>query len=141
MNYRSRELLNLSYQLDCTLRIPGVCEGGCGEPCHANWQLWGKMGGGGKAPDWAIASGCRACHRAIDQGSKLSGELREHYWMRGHVETMNRLWERGLIRVARPTERGVPVVIIENGPAYSVTRNRKSRTTASKKTVTHPAKR
>lgn len=98
VNFRSRALLDLAYELECTLRIPGVCEGGRGEPAHANWFYWGK-GAGMKAHDFAFASACRACHMAIDQGSKLSGDMREGYWLRGHVETMRQLWERGLICV------------------------------------------
>lgn len=98
MNFRSRDLLNLAYELDCTLRIPGVCEGGTGEPAHANSATWGK-GGAMKAHDFAFASACRACHRELDQGSTLSRLSRYEYWMRGHVETMRQLWARGLIQV------------------------------------------
>lgn len=98
MNYRNRALLNLAYELDCTLRLDG-CTGGTGEPAHANWAIWGK-GGGMKAHDFAFASACRHCHMVIDQGSRLTAELREAYWLRGHVETMRQLWERGLLRVA-----------------------------------------
>ena len=28
MTYRNRALLDLAYQVDCTLQIDGVCEGG-----------------------------------------------------------------------------------------------------------------
>jgi hypothetical protein len=52
-----------------------------------------------KAHDFAFASSCRACHQAIDQGSKLPDHLREFYWLRGHVETMRQLWTRGLLLV------------------------------------------
>lgn len=101
MNFRSRALLNLAYELECCIRMPGICEGGRGEPCHANWAEWGK-GAGMKAHDFAFASGCRACHRELDQGkggSSISKFARYHYWMKGHVETMRQLWERGLIAV------------------------------------------
>lgn len=98
MNFRSRALLDLAYQLDCTVRLPGVCTGGTGEPAHANWAIWGK-GGAMKSHDFAFCSSCRACHVALDQGSKLSDAEREHYWLRGHVETMRLLWTRGLLLV------------------------------------------
>lgn len=98
-NFRSRDLLNLAYELDCTLKVPDVCTGGTGEPCHANLELWGK-GGAMKAHDFAFASGCRACHRELDQGRDLSRAMRAYYWTRGHVETMRQLWTRGLLVVA-----------------------------------------
>lgn len=100
MNFRSRALLDLAYELDCTLKIPGVCTGGTGEPAHANWAIWGK-GGAMKAHDFAFASSCRACHVAIDQGKDLTDFQREYYWTAGHAETMRQLWERGLITVRR----------------------------------------
>lgn len=117
MNFRDRDLLNLAYELDCTIRVPDVCTGGTGEPCHANWAIWGK-GGAMKAHDFAFASGCRACHQAIDQGSVLTAEQREFYWLRGHVETMRQLWTRGLLyagdfadilRSKEPETRVVPL--------------------------------
>ncbi len=67
-NYRDRALLNLASQLNCTLQIDGVCEGGAGEPCHSNQSRHGK-GGSIKAHDCFFASGCRSCHRELDQGS------------------------------------------------------------------------
>ena len=99
MNYRNRNLLDLAAELTCTLRIPGVCEGGRGEPAHANWPEFGK-GGAMKAHDCFFASGCRACHREIDQGKRLSAEERLDIWTRAHHETMLQLWMKGLIRVA-----------------------------------------
>ena len=98
-NFRSRALLDLAYELDCTLRIPGVCTGGTGEPAHANWAIWGK-GGAMKAHDFAFASSCRACHRELDQGKNLTDFQREYYWTAAHAETMRQLWERGLLAVA-----------------------------------------
>ena len=41
MNHRDRQLLSLSYEFPCMLRFDG-CEGGNGEPAHANWPLFGK---------------------------------------------------------------------------------------------------
>ncbi|HIE0523788.1 TPA: nuclease domain-containing protein [Stenotrophomonas maltophilia] len=98
MNYRDRSLLDLAYQLNCTLQIEGVCEGGPGEPCHSNQSRHGK-GGSIKAHDCFFASGCRSCHRALDQGSKLSREERKEIWDRAHIRTQVQLWEMGLIGV------------------------------------------
>lgn len=96
--YRNPDLLALAYELDCQLQIPGVCEGGRGEPCHANWSDFGK-GKSIKAHDCFFASGCRACHMEIDQGSRLTREEREAYWNLGWRGTMLALWQRGLIGV------------------------------------------
>lgn len=96
-NYRDRALLDLAYQLDCTLRLP-CCEGGTGEPAHSNQSRHGK-GGSIKAHDCFYASACRACHREIDQGRTMTREEKFDAWQRGHEATMLQLWERGLIGV------------------------------------------
>lgn len=96
MNFRSRDLLNLCYEFDCLLQIEGVCTGGVGEPCHANWPEHGK-GMGMKAHDCYAVPGCRACHMALDQGSKLTGEQRKDIWLRAFWKYLPMLWERGLL--------------------------------------------
>jgi hypothetical protein len=98
-NHRNRALLDLAYELPCTLGLPGVCEGGVGEPCHSNQSKHGK-GGALKAHDHWFAAGCRACHRELDQGKRFTREEKAEFWERGHIQTMNLLWLRGLIRVA-----------------------------------------
>lgn len=98
MTYRNRALLDLAYQVDCTLQIDGVCEGGPGEPCHSNLSRHGK-GGALKAHDCFFASGCRPCHRALDQGPKLTREERAEIWERAYIRTQVQLWRMGLIGV------------------------------------------
>ena len=99
MNFRSRALLSLCYEFDCLLQIEGVCTGGTGEPCHANWPEHGK-GMGMKAHDCYAVPGCRACHMALDQGSKLSGEQRKDIWHRAFWKFLAMLWNRGMLRVS-----------------------------------------
>lgn len=99
MNYRNRDLLDLAYQLECTLRLP-CCEGGIGEPAHSNQSRHGK-GGSIKAHDLFFASACRSCHREIDQGKTMSREEKFEVWQRGHEATMLHLWQLGLIGVTR----------------------------------------
>lgn len=96
--YRDRALLDLAYQVDCQFRFPG-CEGGPGEPCHSNSHRHGK-GGSQKAHDCFIASGCRSCHRQLDQGNTMTREEKMDAWQRAHDATMVELWRQGLIRVA-----------------------------------------
>jgi len=98
-NYRDRNLLDLAYQLECTFQIDGICEGGPGEPAHSNQSRHGK-GGALKAHDCFFASGCRSCHRELDQGRRFTREEKADIWQRAHERTMLQLWQLGLIRVA-----------------------------------------
>lgn len=98
-NYRDRKLLDLAYQLECQVWLPGICEGGMGEPAHSNQSRHGK-GGALKAHDCFYASSCRACHRELDQGRTMSREQKFEAWQRAHERTMLALWQLGLIRVA-----------------------------------------
>ncbi|MDT3468647.1 nuclease domain-containing protein [Stenotrophomonas maltophilia] len=97
-NYRDRSLLDLAYQLNCTLQIDGVCEGGPGEPCHSNQSRHGK-GGSIKAHDCFFASGCRSCHRELDQGKRFTREKKAEIWQRAHDLTMLQLWQQGYLQV------------------------------------------
>lgn len=98
-NYRDRKLLDLAYELECQFRLPGICEGGPGEPAHSNQSRHGK-GGALKAHDCFFASACRACHRELDQGKTMSREEKFEAWQRAHESTFLALWQLGLIRVA-----------------------------------------
>lgn len=120
--WQCRALLDAVYQLPCLLQIPGVCEGGNGEPCHANWSDFGK-GKSRKAHDCFVAAGCRACHREIDHGKRLTREEREAMWMCGWRRTILELFRRGLVRVdtlsvvsarmLRPVDLGPPRVSLK----------------------------
>ena len=110
MTYRNRALLNLAHDLhDCTIRIPGVCQGYVVEglhPCHANWQ-WFDRGSWHKAHD-IFAAGCPPCHDAIDRGNKLTRDEKQGYWLRGAVRTWLALMMAGsLVVVPRRNRRGV----------------------------------
>lgn len=99
MNYRNRDLLDLAYQIPCTVNLP-CCEGGMGEPAHSNQSRHGK-GGSIKAHDVFYAAACRSCHREIDQGKTMSREEKFDVWQRAYERTMLALWEMGLIQVAK----------------------------------------
>ncbi len=99
MNYRDRALLDLAYQLNCTLQIDGVCEGGPGEPCHSNQSRHGK-GGSIKAHDCFFASGCRSCHRELDQGKRFTREEKADIWQHAHERTILQLFQLRLVKVA-----------------------------------------
>lgn len=102
MPLRSRSHLDLAHEIhDCTIGIPSVCAGysveGC-EPAHGpKSMLDGGMGC--KSAD-VFAASCHACHVEIDQGSTLSREDRQWFWMRGAVRTWALLLKAGKLRVA-----------------------------------------
>jgi hypothetical protein len=104
LNYRNRDLLDLAYELECTLRIDGVCVGGIGEPCHSNQSIHGK-GGALKAHDCFFASGCRPCHRELDQGHQFTREEKAAIWNRAYIETTRQLWDGGYLQVTAPSKR------------------------------------
>lgn len=96
--FRSRELLDLAYQLPCQLQLP-CCEGGdAGMPCHSNQSKHGK-GGSIKAHDCFFVPGCGACHRELDQGKTMSREEKFDAWDDAFRRTVLLLWQRGLIKV------------------------------------------
>lgn len=99
---RSKKLTDAAKGQECTLEIPGVCQGGtettvaCHSPLLEDRQ-------GTKAPDFAIAFGCMACHDAIDRRAKVNGQLLDGDWQRiifhqGMTRTLANLFARGIIR-------------------------------------------
>lgn len=87
---------------DCTLRIPGVCNG---DPetvvlCHSNRLEDGK-GMGIKAPDLSGCFGCYACHRVLDGAAPrpdwLSYEFLQLAFDAAVVRTHEILKKKGLI--------------------------------------------
>lgn len=105
-NFRCARLLEAVRNLPCQFQImeiegKRVCEGGeYSQACHSNQQLHGK-GKSMKAHDCFIAAGCPSCHREVDQGMRLSREMRIHYFQVAHDRTMLLLWQKGVIVVQR----------------------------------------
>lgn len=103
--YRNKKLTNAARGQECTLQIPGVCQGGtettvaCHSPLLEDRQ-------GSKSPDFAIAFGCMACHDVIDRRSPdvvgvrhlITEEDLRYFFHRGMVLTLANLFERGIIR-------------------------------------------
>lgn len=97
--YRNKKLTNAARGQECTLQIPGVCIGGnettvaCHSPLLEDRQ-------GTKAPDHAIAFGCRACHDCIDRRGNIGliENEQRYYFHRGMVRTLANLIERGIIK-------------------------------------------
>ena len=99
-HYRSKSLTSLARLVPCQFTFPHKCSTDT-MPCHANWLKWGKAVGG-KAPDWAWASGCLEAHNAIDDklDKRLNPDQRQYEWMNAYIGTHNYLWANGLVRVA-----------------------------------------
>jgi hypothetical protein len=83
--YRDRGWLDLTYAFPCYLNLPGVCEGGAGEPAHSNQSKHGK-GGSIKAHDCFVVPACRACHREFDQGRTMTRDEKAERWDRAFLE-------------------------------------------------------
>lgn len=88
---RSRKLLDAIKTLDCQ------CCGAAApsDPAHSNQSCHGK-GKSKKASDVFVAALCRACHRAIDQGSHLTHEDRVALWTAAWRATVRELLRLGL---------------------------------------------
>lgn len=89
MMFRSQKLLQSARGQDCTVMIPGVCNGNSETvvAAHANWQEYGK-GGALKAHDIFHARACSACHAELDQGKNLDYEEKKFFWQRGFERTL-----------------------------------------------------
>jgi hypothetical protein len=92
MTYRNRKLLSVVHELECV---------NCGahgvQAAHRNE---GK-GMGIKTSDALVAALCPSCHSELDQGKTMSRDERRDFWNRAYIKTMQALWERGLIEVAK----------------------------------------
>jgi hypothetical protein len=79
----------------CTIQHPTYCNGRTDTTvaAHYNWLDGGK-GMGKKCDDLAISFACSGCHYWLDE---TRDDARRYYWMRGHLKTLRRLWERGVI--------------------------------------------
>lgn len=94
--YRDDGLIALVRRLPCC--VPGCGAAAPSEPMHSNQLRHGK-GKQIKSHDSALAAGCKACHRAIDQGSTMSYEERISMFNAASVETMRLLLLRGWLVV------------------------------------------
>ena len=83
---------------DCTLRIPGVCNGNNETVvlCHAPYPGRGGM----RNHDWWAVYGCSDCHDMVDgrarQGALVIGNT-DSIWMPAIHETQAKLRAKGLL--------------------------------------------
>lgn len=98
--YRSKRLLDAARGQQCTIQIPGICNGNpeTTVAAHSNSLRHGK-GLGIKAHDCYVAWACSSCHAEIDQGSKLSRQQKDDYWQAGFEKTILQKFLLGIVRV------------------------------------------
>ena len=88
---------------ECMVRIPGVCKF---DPEYTIWSHAPFMSGGKgrsiKAHDLCGAYACTACDAVIDRQAKppagMTREQVELDWFHGHLRSLVRLAEKGLIK-------------------------------------------
>lgn len=88
---RSRPLLDAIKTLPC--QHCGAC--GPSDPAHSNELRHGKARGK-KASDIYAAALCRADHRELDQGHRLTKDERQAMWTAAWRSTVRELLKRGL---------------------------------------------
>ena len=100
MMFRSRKLLDAARGQDCTVNLPYICNHNSETvvAAHSNWMEHGRAMSM-KAHDIFIADCCSDCHRELDQGNTLSEDEKKHYWTRGHIKTLLRRLEQGILKV------------------------------------------
>lgn len=98
MTFRSRALLDLARDRDCTAEIPGVCNyrSETVVSCHRNGG-----GTGTKVDDFLVAWCCSACHDYIDARTHrdVPTVIRDLYWQRAHENTLRIMFMEGLLTV------------------------------------------
>lgn len=83
----------------CTVRIPGICNGNPETTVLAHYRLAGTCGMGMKPIDLAGAHCCSDCHDAVDGRSKTAfrRETLDLMHAEGVFRTMEGLRKRGLL--------------------------------------------
>lgn len=82
----------------CTLRIPGVCDGGTETTVLCHVSTPGGSGMGTKPIDMHGLYGCADCHRVLDDRASWDCyELSWHHVLLAVFETQRRMIEKGLV--------------------------------------------
>lgn len=87
-------LRKLARDQDCTVRLPGICNGNPETVVLAHFRLAGISGMGCKSPDFIGAWACSACHSYVDSHKDADTQLA---FAQGVFRTQNELWKREII--------------------------------------------
>ena len=97
------DLRKLARGQQCTVRLPGGCNGNPETTVLAHFRMAGVSGMGIKSPDLLAAFACSACHDAIDRRAHM--DLDRDYVRLAHLEgvvrTQAELLKRGVIKIGR----------------------------------------
>jgi hypothetical protein len=99
---KRKALTDAAREEPCLVRITGCCNHRTDTTVAAHWPgIAGGRGMGMKSIDLAIAFACSACHDVVDGRAPLpAGATREAVlldWCRGHLMTLERLLQKGLL--------------------------------------------
>lgn len=87
---------------ECTLQIPGVCNGNPETTVLCHLDVLSESGMGFKCSDLSAAYGCSDCHDAVDGRVLVKGFAPEDFWShaaRGIVRTHIRMIETGVLKL------------------------------------------
>lgn len=97
MKVESKKLRASARRQDCTLRLPGVCNGNPETTVLAHLPC-GQKGMGMKSPDNMAIFSCANCHDAID-GRRNDVQVEGADLLRALAETQNYWIAKGLITI------------------------------------------
>lgn len=87
-------LRKLAAGRECSIRIPGVCNGNPETVVGCHFRLPGLSGMGMKPPDLFIAYGCSSCHSHVDTHKDAETQLA---FAQGVFRTQAQLLREGVI--------------------------------------------
>ena len=94
-------LRKLARGQDCTVRVPGFCNGDPATTVLAHYRMLPFNGTGIKPPDWLGAWACSACHNCIDGVANVPGYSRDvlrAMHAEGVLRTIHELVKRGHLK-------------------------------------------
>lgn len=98
--YRNKRITRFAKGQPCTLRLPGVCDGGGATSvwAHSNLLRHGK-GRGTKAHDIFGCVACYQCHEVLDErvSSSWTADELDNEFQRAHEESLLMLLDQGVI--------------------------------------------
>lgn len=85
----------LARDRDCTIRLPGICNGRSETVVLCHFRMLGLPGGGSKVPDLIGAWGCSSCHSYVDSHKDPQTQLA---FAHGCFRTQAQLLKEGEIK-------------------------------------------
>jgi len=101
-------LRKLARGMDCTIRVPEVCNSNPETTVGCHYRLAGMCGVSMKPDDLFLAWGCDACHAAVDgrTKTKYAHSLLRLWHAEGVLRTQAELLKRGVISVRKAPTLG-----------------------------------